>query len=217
MLLIIVCMMFCKKCSLSRSFCHLHLSMVGIDRCCKHQALFKRHKSQTERLECSKTPGREPHLCSRPFGLELGLAPIGIHRLLLSNLTTGYDFGYAAITGIGALFTVTVFMCPADVCQDWSDHALWWPERNLWLLRTRSTLDQYGVAADAHLLFTAMHKPLRVLLPDLQDVDVRANFAADVFNVVIRLCKEFGQSESVNNILDPWTNIPGYASGVGLV
>jgi len=41
-----------------RSFCHLHLSMLVVDRCCKHQTLFKCHKSQTECLECSKTPGR---------------------------------------------------------------------------------------------------------------------------------------------------------------
>uniref|UniRef100_A0A915JK29 Kindlin-2 N-terminal domain-containing protein n=1 Tax=Romanomermis culicivorax TaxID=13658 RepID=A0A915JK29_ROMCU len=29
-----------------------------------------------------------------------------------------------------------------DVTKDWSDHALWWPERNKWLTHTRSTLDQ---------------------------------------------------------------------------
>ena len=46
------------KRSPSRSFCHLRLFMLGVDRCCKHQTLFKCHKSQTECLECSKTPGR---------------------------------------------------------------------------------------------------------------------------------------------------------------
>ena len=84
-----------------------------------------------------------------------------------------------------------------DVCLDWSDHALWWPDKNFWLLRTRSTLDQYGVQADAKLVFTTMHKNLRVLLPDLQDVDVRANFSSDVFTVVVKLCKEFGQSVTI--------------------
>ena len=49
---------FFKKCSPSRSFCHLHLSMLGVDRSCKHQTLFKCHKSQTECVECTKTPGR---------------------------------------------------------------------------------------------------------------------------------------------------------------
>ena len=46
------------KRSTSRSFCHLHLSVLGVDRCCKLQTLFKCHKSQTECLECSKTPDR---------------------------------------------------------------------------------------------------------------------------------------------------------------
>ena len=53
-----VCIMFCKTCSPSRSFCHLHLSTLGVDRCCKRKTLFKCHKSQAECLEYSKTPGR---------------------------------------------------------------------------------------------------------------------------------------------------------------
>ncbi|KAI4478225.1 hypothetical protein M0804_012183 [Polistes exclamans] len=58
-----------------------------------------------------------------------------------------------------------------DIAMDWSDHALWWPAHNHWLTRTRSTLDQYGVAADALLHFTPMHKTLRVQLPDMRSVD----------------------------------------------
>lgn len=46
--------------------------------------------------------------------------------------------------------------------KDWSDHALWWPAKNVWLTRTRSTLDQCGVQADSLLHFTPMHKTLRV-------------------------------------------------------
>lgn len=46
--------------------------------------------------------------------------------------------------------------------KDWSDHALWWPAKNIWLTRTRSTLDQCGLHADALLHFTPMHKILRV-------------------------------------------------------
>lgn len=46
--------------------------------------------------------------------------------------------------------------------KDWSDHALWWPGKNVWLTRTRSTLDQVGLHADALLHFTPMHKVLRV-------------------------------------------------------
>ncbi|XP_034944759.1 unc-112-related protein-like isoform X1 [Chelonus insularis] len=79
-----------------------------------------------------------------------------------------------------------------DIAMDWSDHALWWPERNLWLTRTRSTLDQYGVAADALLHFTPMHKILRVQLPDMRYLDFRVDFSIKTFNAVMNLCKELG-------------------------
>jgi len=79
-----------------------------------------------------------------------------------------------------------------DMAVDWSDHGLWWPDKNLWLSRTRSTLDQYGVQADARLWFTPMHKSLRVMLPDLQVRDMLVNFSTNVFSDVIRICKELG-------------------------
>ncbi|KAJ8672972.1 hypothetical protein QAD02_004233 [Eretmocerus hayati] len=79
-----------------------------------------------------------------------------------------------------------------DIAMDWSDHALWWPARNHWLTRTRSTLDQYGVAADAILHFTPMHKTLRVQLPDMRYLDCRVDFSVKTFNAVINLCKELG-------------------------
>ena len=81
----------------------------------------------------------------------------------------------------------------ADIAMDWSDHALWWPTRNTWLTRTRSTLDQYGVQADALLHFTPMHKTLRVQLPDLRYLDCRVNFSIKTFNAVVNLCKELGK------------------------
>ncbi|KAK9300586.1 hypothetical protein QLX08_006743 [Tetragonisca angustula] len=79
-----------------------------------------------------------------------------------------------------------------DIAMDWSDHALWWPERNHWLTRTRSTLDQYGVTADALLHFTPMHKTLRVQLPDMRCLDCKVDFSVKTFNAVINLCKELG-------------------------
>lgn len=78
------------------------------------------------------------------------------------------------------------------IAVDWSDHALWWPARNHWLTRTRSTLDQYGVAADALLHFTPMHKTLRVQLPDMRCLDCRVDFSVKTFKAVINLCKELG-------------------------
>lgn len=79
-----------------------------------------------------------------------------------------------------------------DIAIDWSDHALWWPKKNCWLTRTRSTLNHYGVQADAYLNFTPMHKPLRVQLPDLRFLDVKVDFSVKCFTAVVQLCKELG-------------------------
>ncbi|EDW73509.1 uncharacterized protein Dwil_GK17582 [Drosophila willistoni] len=74
--------------------------------------------------------------------------------------------------------------------KDWSDHALWWPARNIWLTRTRLTLDQYGVQADSLLHFTPMHKILRVQLPDLRYLDCRVDYSLKTFGAVVNLCKQ---------------------------
>ena len=102
-----------------------------------------------------------------------------------------------------------------DIAMDWSDHAVWWPARNLWLTNTRWTLDQvrmmiivhvtshthtpctfktfqYCVTADEVLHFTPMHKTLRIQLPDLRYTDCRVDFSIKTFNAVITLCKELG-------------------------
>lgn len=79
-----------------------------------------------------------------------------------------------------------------DIATDWSDHGLYWQAKSLWLLRTKSTLDQYGVHADARLWFTPMHKMLQVMLPNLQVIDMQINFAINIFSVVIKICKELG-------------------------
>jgi kindlin 2 len=82
--------------------------------------------------------------------------------------------------------------CITDVAIDWSDHALWWPSKKMWLSRTRTTLDQYGVQADAVLDFTPMHKTLRVQLPDLRYIDARVDFSVKTFTAVVQLCKDLG-------------------------
>ena len=60
----------------------------------------------------------------------------------------------------------------------------------MWLSRTRTTLDQYGVQADAVLHFTPMHKTLRVQLPDLRYIDARVDFSVKTFSAVVQLCKD---------------------------
>lgn len=94
------------------------------------------------------------------------------------------------IVGNQKLIFTPIFL--PDIAIDWSDHALWWPKKNIWLTHTRSTLDQYGVGAAAQLHFTPMHKTLRVQLPDLRFMDFRVDFSKKTFNSVVSLCKEMG-------------------------
>ena len=76
--------------------------------------------------------------------------------------------------------------------MDWSDHAMWWPEKNIWLDKTRWTLDQYNITADAVIHFTPMHKTLRIQLPDLRFIDCQVDFSIKTFNASVNLCKELG-------------------------
>lgn len=79
-----------------------------------------------------------------------------------------------------------------DISADWSDHGLWWPQKRLWLLKPRLTLDTCGVQGDAKLHFTPIHKKVRIQLPDLQYVEVSMNFSSKVFGAVQELCSELG-------------------------
>ncbi|RNA35304.1 Fermitin family 1 [Brachionus plicatilis] len=80
----------------------------------------------------------------------------------------------------------------SSIRNDWSDFALWWPDKSKWLNKNKLTLDQYGVQADALLHFTRIHKYVRVSLPDLQVVDLSVDFSASVFHVTKQVCKELG-------------------------
>ena len=77
--------------------------------------------------------------------------------------------------------------------MDWSDHAMWWPEKNIWLDKTRWTLDRYSITADALIHFTPMHKTLRIQLPDLRYIDSNVDFSTKTFNTVIAACSELGR------------------------
>ena len=79
-----------------------------------------------------------------------------------------------------------------DIAMDWSDHAMWWPEKNIWLDKTRWTLDQYNITADAIIYFTPMHKTIRIQLPDLRYIDCQVDFSVKTFNACVNLCKELG-------------------------
>ncbi|CAB3398750.1 unnamed protein product [Caenorhabditis bovis] len=79
-----------------------------------------------------------------------------------------------------------------DVARDWSDHALWWPEKRRWLQHTRSTLDQNGITAETQLEFTPMHKDARVQLPDMQMIDARLDFSVNIVKATAKLCRDIG-------------------------
>ncbi|KAI6199915.1 hypothetical protein M3Y96_00678000 [Aphelenchoides besseyi] len=93
------------------------------------------------------------------------------------------------VNEIGKCFTL-LFIALLGESRDWSDHALWWPERRKWLKHTRSTLDQAGVTAATYLEFTPMHKQTRVQLPDLQIIDAHLDFSVPVLRVTQQLCGE---------------------------
>ncbi|XP_038607844.1 fermitin family homolog 1 isoform X2 [Tachyglossus aculeatus] len=76
-----------------------------------------------------------------------------------------------------------------EIAQDWSDFALWWEQKQCWLLKTHWTLDKCGVQADAALIFTPQHKMLRLLLPNMKTVRLKVSFSSVVFKAVSDICK----------------------------
>uniref|UniRef100_A0AAQ5ZJP4 PH domain-containing protein n=1 Tax=Amphiprion ocellaris TaxID=80972 RepID=A0AAQ5ZJP4_AMPOC len=76
-----------------------------------------------------------------------------------------------------------------QIKRDWSDHALWWEQKQQWLLRTAWTLEKYGIHADARLLFMPQHKPLKLGLPNGITLRLRASFSCPVFQTVMGICR----------------------------
>uniref|UniRef100_A0A8C6U8G0 Fermitin family member 3b n=1 Tax=Neogobius melanostomus TaxID=47308 RepID=A0A8C6U8G0_9GOBI len=76
-----------------------------------------------------------------------------------------------------------------QIQQDWSDHALWWEQKQKWLLRTAWALEKYGIHADARLVFMPQHKPLKLGLPNGKTLRLRASFSSPVFQTVIGICR----------------------------
>ncbi|XP_067104354.1 fermitin family homolog 3b [Osmerus mordax] len=76
-----------------------------------------------------------------------------------------------------------------EMKRDWSDHALWWDQKQQWLLRTSWTLEKCGVHADARLVFMPQHKPLFLGLPNGTMLKLRASFSGPVFRTVLGICR----------------------------
>ena len=104
---------------------------------------------------------------------------VSLKTLISLQMSINYDY-------------TNFFVFLADIAMDWSDHAMWWPAKNIWLDKTRWTLDQYNITADAIIYFTPMHKTLRIQLPDLRYIDCQVDFSVKTFNACVNLCKELG-------------------------
>ncbi|KAH9580883.1 Fermitin 2 [Schistosoma haematobium] len=73
--------------------------------------------------------------------------------------------------------------------MNWEDYGLWWPIKSKWLLKTKLSLNQYGLQADAKLHFLSIYGQLNIQLPDLQIrkfIDI--NFAEPVYRVTLSIC-----------------------------
>ncbi|KAM6970722.1 fermitin family homolog 3-like [Aplochiton taeniatus] len=75
-----------------------------------------------------------------------------------------------------------------QIKMDWSDHALWWEQKQQWLLKPSWTLDKCGIHADARLTLIAQRKPLRIILPNGLNLRLRACFSTPVFQTTIAVC-----------------------------
>uniref|UniRef100_A0AAZ3Q4D6 Band 4.1 domain-containing protein n=1 Tax=Oncorhynchus tshawytscha TaxID=74940 RepID=A0AAZ3Q4D6_ONCTS len=75
-----------------------------------------------------------------------------------------------------------------QIKKDWSDHALWWEQKQQWLLRPSWTLEKYEIHADARLSLTPQHKPLRLGLPNGTTLRLQACFSRPVFQTVMEVC-----------------------------
>lgn len=76
-----------------------------------------------------------------------------------------------------------------NIQKNWSDHALWWEQKNGWLLKTNWTLDKYGIQADAKLRFTSQCKSIRLQVPNMKSVRLKASFSSPLFRSVIGICE----------------------------
>lgn len=81
-------------------------------------------------------------------------------------------------------------MPPGDA--DWSDFALWWPDKAIWLNKPRQTLYAYGIMSNAQLEFVPVHRYINIEMPNRQRYQMRVNFAIMTFFTVAEICREFG-------------------------
>ena len=86
--------------------------------------------------------------------------------------------------------------CLIGINKNWSDHALWWEQKQQWLLRTSWTLEKYEIHADASLSLTPQHKALRLGMPNGATLRLRACFSSPVFQTVMEIGRLLSKAAS---------------------
>lgn len=99
---------------------------------------------------------------------------------------------------------------------DWSNYALWWPDKQLWLNKPRQTLYAYGIMSNAQLEFACVHRQLVIELPDKSRYRMRIHLAMMTFYVVNEICTAFNirHSEEMSLMKSPFDR-EGFVKSTG--
>lgn len=111
------------------------------------------------------------------WDLPIYVPTIGVHRTL--RVTSNESIG-----------AVMIKLATKLGDADWSDFALWWPDKAIWLNKPRQSLYAYGIMSDAKLEFVPVHRYITVELPDHHRYQMRVNCAIMTFFTVAEICRE---------------------------
>eukprot|EP00731_Ephydatia_muelleri_P027760 Em0019g633a len=111
------------------------------------------------------------------WDLVVSVPQIGVHRTI-------------RVTSSESVAAVMIKIATKLGDADWSDYALWWPEKGIWLNKPRQSLYAYGIQADIKLEFVPVHRNVMIEMPDKRQFQVRVNFAVMTFFAVAEICRE---------------------------
>lgn len=99
---------------------------------------------------------------------------------------------------------------------DWTDYALWYPDKQIWLNKPRQTLYAYGIMANAKLEFTCVRRTIVIELPDKSRYRVRVNLSIMTFLVVAEICQELNikHHEELSLLKSPY-DVEGFVKYTG--
>ena len=123
-----------------------------------------------------------------------------MHCILFSFGYYDFSFGPFCSFMIFIILTLSLSLSPLSLSLslsfplslpgegDWSNYALWWPDKGVWLSKVRQTLYAYGIMSNAVLEFTCVQRHLIIELPDGTRYDMRVHVAMMTFYVVKVIC-----------------------------